>query len=348
LLARAHRPLLLVGSQAVSLTGETAAIAASIETLGVPAYLSGMARGLLGRDNPLQLRQQRRAALKEADLVILAGVPCDFRLDYGRQIRRGTKFISANRSPGEARLNRRPTILAEGDAGLFLLRLAEALPRQADRWRVWSETLQDRDAERQHEIEQQAGKRGEFVNPLRLCSAIESAMAADALVVADGGDFVGTASYIVRPRTPLGWLDPGVFGTLGVGAGFGIGARISHPDREVWILFGDGAVGWSLAEFDSFVRHGLPVIAVVGNDGGWTQIAREQVKILGDDVGTVLGRTAYHEVARGFGAEGILVREESELGPALERACAVARKGRPVLVNVWMDRAGFREGSVSM
>ncbi len=348
LLAGAERPLLLVGSQAVSLADETAAIAASIGRLGVPLYLSGMARGLLGRDHPLQLRQQRRAALKESDLVILAGVPCDFRLDYGRHLRRGSRIIAANRSRREAKLNCRPTILAESDAGRFLRRLAEVLPGEGGRWRAWRETLQARDSERQHEIEQQAGERGEFVNPLRLCRAIEAVMADDALLVADGGDFVGTASYTIRPRTPLGWLDPGVFGTLGVGAGFGIGARIAHPDREVWILFGDGAVGWSLSEFDSLVRHGLPVIAVVGNDGGWTQIAREQVKLLGDDVGTVLRRTAYHEVVRGFGAEGILVREESELESALERARAVARAGRPVLVNVWLDRTGFREGSISM
>jgi acetolactate synthase-1/2/3 large subunit len=348
LLVRAERPLLLVGSQAVSLARETGAIAASIASLGVPVYLSGMARGLLGRDHPLQLRQQRRPALKEADLVVLAGVPCDFRLDYGRQLRRGAKRIAVNRSRREAKLNCRPTVLAEGDAGRFLLRLAEALPREVERWPAWREALRSRDRERQREIEQQAGEHGEFVNPLRLCRAVEAALADDALLVADGGDFVGTASYIVRPRTPLGWLDPGVFGTLGVGAGFGIGARIAHPDREVWILFGDGAVGWSLAEFDSLVRHGLPVIAVVGNDGGWTQIAREQVKLLGDDVGTVLGRTAYHEVVRGFGAEGILVREEAELVPALERARAVAREGRPVLVNVWLDRTGFREGSISI
>jgi thiamine pyrophosphate-dependent acetolactate synthase large subunit-like protein len=127
-----------------------------------------------------------------------------------------------------------------------------------------------------------------------------------------------------------------------------MGAALGRPGAEVWILFGDGACGWGLVEFDSFVRHGVPVIAVVGNDAGWTQIAREQVKLLGDDVGTVLARSAYHETARSFGAEGILVERAEQLDEALERARAAARAGRPVLVNVWLDRSDFREGSLSM
>ena len=174
-------------------------------------------------------------------------------------------------------------------------------------------------------------------------------MAADnATFVADGGDFVATASYVLRPRGARRWLDPGVFGTLGVGAGFALAAALERPDAETWILFGDGACGWSLAEFETFVRHGVPVIAVVGNDAGWTQIAREQVKMLGDDVGVTLARTAYHEAAAAFGAEGILVRSGAEIADGLARARAAARAGRPALVNVWLDRSDFRDGSISM
>ena len=139
-----------------------------------------------------------------------------------------------------------------------------------------------------------------------------------------------------------------MFGTLGVGAGFALAAALERPGAEVWILFGDGACGWSLTEFDTFVRHGVPVIAVVGNDAGWTQIAREQVKMLGDDVGTVLSRTAYHEVARGFGAEGLEIRSDGEVAAVLARARDLAAAGRPVLVNVWLDKTEFREGSISM
>jgi acetolactate synthase-1/2/3 large subunit len=162
---------------------------------------------------------------------------------------------------------------------------------------------------------------------------------------------VATASYVLRPRGPLTWLDPGAFGTLGVGAGFALGAATTRPPpegREVWIVFGDGACGYGLVEFDSFVRHGIPVIAVVGNDAGWTQIAREQVKMLKDDVATVLARSHYHEVVRGFGAQGLLVQHMHELEPALQQARALARQGQAVLVNVWLDKTEFREGSLSM
>jgi len=181
-----------------------------------------------------------------------------------------------------------------------------------------------------------------------LLRAIDRVAADDAIFIADGGDFVATAAYTLRPRGPLGWLDPGVFGTLGVGAGFALGAALARPDREVWIIYGDGACGYGLTEFDTFVRHGIPVIAVVGNDASWTQIAREQVKMLHDDVATVLARTDYHQVAAGFGAEGIVVKKMSEVPAALAQARALARQGKAVLVNVWLDKTAFREGSLSM
>ena len=159
---------------------------------------------------------------------------------------------------------------------------------------------------------------------------------------------MATASYVLHPRSPLSWLDPGAFGTLGVGAGFAMGAALARAESEIWIVFGDGACGWGLSEFDSFVRQGIAVIAVVGNDAGWTQIAREQVKMLHDDVATVLARTAYHEVVQGLGAAGLLVRHMDEVRPALRQARELVRAGRPVLLNVWLDKTEFREGSLSM
>ena len=345
-LAQAQRPLAVIGSQAVVNATEVARLAEAVTRLGIPVYLSGMARGLLGREHPLQMRHQRRNALRESDCVLLAGVPCDFRLDYGKHVRRNAKLIAANRSAKDARLNRRPDITALGDAGQFLQALAAAAPA-ADR-SAWLATLRGRDQAREAEIDTQAAAVGEFVNPIALFRMLEKEAGDKAIFVADGGDFVATASYVLRPRGPLTWLDPGAFGTLGVGAGFALGAATTRPGSEVWIVFGDGACGYGLVEFDSFVRHGIPVIAVVGNDAGWTQIAREQVKMLKDDVATVLARSHYHEVVRGFGAEGLLVQHLHELKPALQQARALARQGKPVLVNVWLDKTEFREGSLSM
>jgi thiamine pyrophosphate-dependent acetolactate synthase large subunit-like protein len=172
--------------------------------------------------------------------------------------------------------------------------------------------------------------------------------APDAIFVADGGDFVGTASYVLRARGPLAWLDPGAFGTLGVGAGFALGAA-HHPARARAVdRLRRRRLRLEPAEFDSFVRHGFAVIMVVGNDAGWTQIAREQVKMLKDDVATVLARSDYHRVAEGFGAAGLCVKQADALLPALQQARALAAQGRPVLLNVWLDKTEFREGSLSM
>ncbi len=349
-LKQSERPLLVIGSQALSIAAEATKIAEAVDALKIPVYLSGMARGLLGRNHPLQMRHQRRQALREADCVVLAGVPCDFRLDYGRHIRRSSTLIAANRSAKEARLNRRPDIAAIGDAGLFLQTLAAQFCATAapSRWSHWTTQLRDRNTARETEIDAHASVSGKYVNPIAFFKTLEHEAGDNAILVADGGDFVATASYVIHPRTPLSWLDPGVFGTLGVGAGFALGAAICRPASEVWIIFGDGACGYGLAEFDTFVRHGIPVIGVVGNDAGWTQIAREQIKMLHDDVATVLARTAYHDVVAGFGAEGILVQNITDAPAALARARELAAAGKPVLVNVWLDKTEFRDGSISM
>jgi len=347
-LCRAERPLLVIGSQALARAADAPQIAAAVARLGVPVYLSGMARGLLGRDHALLMRHQRRQALREADCVVLAGVPCDFRLDYGRHVRRSAILVAANRSAKEARMNRRPDLAAIGDAGLFLAHLAEPLAQAGRRWSSWIGVLRTRDLERETAIDKQAAIEGEWVNPIALLRLLDSQAGKNAVMVADGGDFVATASYIVHARAPLSWLDPGVFGTLGVGAGFALGAALCRPGQEVWIIYGDGACGYSLIEFDTFARHGIPVIAVVGNDGGWGQIAREQVKMLHDEVATVLGHSAYHLAAAALGAEGILVKKTTEAPIALARARELAQAGKPVLLNVWLDKTDFREGSISM
>jgi acetolactate synthase-like protein len=344
-LARAARPVLLVGSQALAGEGSVERLVPALERIGAPVYLSGMARGLLGAHHPLQARHARRASLREADLVLLAGVPADFRLDYGNHIGRGARLLSVNRSAADLRLNRRPDVGIQADASVTLDRIAEILPVEPQRWADWRSQVRGRDAARDSEIAQQAERPADGVNALRFCREVAAALPAGAIVVGDGGDIVATASYVLRPDGPRRWLDPGVFGTLGVGAGFALGAAMVHRDAAVWIVFGDGSVGYSLSEFDTFVRHGVGVVAVVGNDASWSQIAREQVELLHDDVGTVLAPTRYDLVAAGFGAVGMHVETAEELPEALVKARAA---GQPVLVDVRIGRTGFRKGSVSM
>jgi acetolactate synthase-1/2/3 large subunit len=133
-----------------------------------------------------------------------------------------------------------------------------------------------------------------------------------------------------------------------VGAGFALGAKVARPEGEVWIIYGDGSAAYSLAEFDTFVRHATPVIALVGNDASWGQIAREQIPMLGDDVGTRLRRTEYHRVAEGYGGAGLLLDDAERIEETLLEARRIAAEGRPVLVNVLLSKSDFRKGSLSM
>jgi thiamine pyrophosphate-dependent acetolactate synthase large subunit-like protein len=349
-LRKAKRPVLVLGGQVLlsSPTREPAEeLAKAIAAIGAPVYLAGGARGLLGPGHPLQLRHKRREALREADFVLLAGIPNDFRLDYGRHVSRKAFLTSVNRSEQDLTMNRKPDLGVLGDPGLLLREMAKILAedsRPAD----WLATLRSRDDERETEIDHQAALAGERINPLHLCREIDRVLAPESVIVADGGDFVATAAYTLKPQAPLSWLDPGVFGTLGVGGGFALGAKLCRPDADVWIIYGDGSVAYSLAEFDTFVRHNLPVIAVVGNDAGWTQIAREQIEILKDDVGTVLARTDYHKVAEGYGGRGLLLERREDVPAVLQEALRLSRNGVPVLINAHLDKTEFRKGSISM
>ena len=348
ILRQSRRPVAIVGSQALLQAARAPALDRALAQIGLPVYLTGMARGLMGCDHPLVMRHQRRKALKAADTVLIAGMPCDFRLDYGRAIARRATLIGVNRSRRDLRLNRTPQLAVAADPGRFLEALAEEETFPQERWTPWMDSLRKREAEREAAIQAQADEAVDGINPLHFLKTLDAFLDDRALLVADGGDFVASAAYTLRPRGPLSWLDPGVFGTLGVGAGFAAGAKLCRPDAEVWLIYGDGSAGYTLAEFDTLVRHKLPVIAVVGNDAGWSQIARDQVTYLHDDVATVLAPTAYDHVVEGLGAKGIRIAQPEEIVPALEDARRTAAGGRPVLINVHIGRTGFRDGSISM
>ena len=347
MVSMSRRPVMIVGSQATLQPDNIDKLAKAVGTLGIPVYLTGMARGLLGRSHPLQMRHQRKKALQKADLVIIAGMPCDFRLNYGRSIGSGAKIIGINRSKKDLNLNCRPDLAVLSDPFLFLCALADVFVPEPSTWESWFTKLKTNDDEREGFINGTAEEETDYVNPLALLKKLDTVIDDKGIIVADGGDFVGTASYILQPSGPLKWLDPGVFGTLGVGAGFALGSKLVHPEAEVWLIYGDGAAGFSLQEFDTFVRHQLPVIAVVGNDGGWTQIARDQIALVGDDVATKLRRTDYHVVAEGFGAKGFLLDRAEDIDKILQEAKQAARDGHPVLINALIGTTDFRKGSIS-
>lgn len=349
-LKNAKKPLMLIGSQTVLNPAKLDKLVEAIESINIPVYLSGMARGLLGKNHPLQMRHKRRNALKDADLVLLSGVPCDFRLDYGRHIRGGSMFISVNRSREDLMLNKRPKLPVLADPCDFLVALGTEMKSQAaDVYDEWKNHLGARDMEREEDIDTQAQEEFESgINPLRLFRELDPMLADESILVADGGDFVGTAAYTLKPRGPLTWLDPGVFGTLGVGGGFAMGAKLVKPDSEVWIIWGDGSSAYSIAEFDTYTRLGIPVIGLIGNDASWAQIARDQVEMLGDDVASVLAYCDYDVVAKGYGADGMRVENIREFKEAVARAKESVKNGRSFLINAVIGKSDFRKGSISV
>ncbi|XP_047387370.1 2-hydroxyacyl-CoA lyase 2 isoform X1 [Sciurus carolinensis] len=354
ILSRAKRPLLVLGSQALLPPVPADRLRAAVETLGVPCFLGGMARGLLGRNHPLHIRQNRSAALKKADVVLLAGTVCDFRLSYGRILSRKSKIIIINRNRDDMLLNSdifwKPQEAVQGDVASFMLKLVEGL--QGQTWAPeWAEELREADRQKEQTYREKAVMPiAQHLNPVRVLQLVEETLPDNSFLVVDGGDFVATAAYLVQPRGPLRWLDPGAFGTLGVGAGFALGAKLCHPDAEVWCLFGDGAFGYSLIEFDTFVRHKIPVMALVGNDAGWTQISREQVPRLGSNVACGLAYTDYHKAAMGLGARGLLLSRENEdhVVKVLRDGQQQCRDGHPVVINILIGRTDFRDGSISV
>ncbi len=341
----AAKPLLLIGSGAIMKPPHSGALAAAVTKLGIPVYLGGMARGLLGKENPLHMRHHRREAIKDSDLIVLAGIANDFRLDYGRQIGR-RPFISINRSAEDLTKNKKPTLAIHADPLEFLIALSAAFQGN---YSGWVEALRRRDAGREENIGQQADaaiERG--INPVKLFRELEPDLDDNTILVADGGDFVATASYILRPRQPLTWLDPGVFGTLGVGGGFALGAKLVHPNHDVWIIYGDGSAAYSLMEYDTFVRHKLPVISVIGNDACWGQIARDQVEVLKSDCAMNLAFSDYQDVGKAFGAEGARVETLEAFKAAVAEGKKFSRNGRPYIINAILGKTDFRKGSVSM
>ena len=345
----AERPVLIIGSGALIDAKEADSLAAAVKKLGIPTFLGGMARGLLGHRPEIQFRHKRSAALRASDLVIVVGFPFDFRLGYGKSINARARVVAVNRDSADLRKNRRPTLGVQADGASFLNVLSREFSMEPTLIAPWFKLLRKRESQREEEIAQQAQvPADEFINPLLLCQKIEEQMNEDSVIVVDGGDFVATASYILKPRNPLSWLDPGVFGTLGVGGGFALGASLVRPEAETWLIYGDGSAGYTLMEFDTFVRHNIPVIAVVGTDASWAQIAREQIDVLEDDVGTVLRRTAYHTVAEGFGGKGILVEHPDQIDDAISQAKQYAAAGHPVLLNVQIGQTDFRKGSISI
>ena len=345
-IVKAKKPVFLLGNQVTQNKEFLPMCLKSIDKLSVPTFTSGMARGCFGSSDKYFFRHNRKHALKNADVVVTLGIPLDFRLGYGFSINKDATLIAVNKSKEDLNKNRKPDIGIHADPSRIMHEIGKIINPPS--CKEWIKELTGLEEKRETEILQFSKNETDFVNPVHLCKTIDKFIDEESILVADGGDFVGTASYTIRPRSALGWLDPGPFGTLGVGGGFAIGAKSSFPKKEVWVFYGDGASAYSLAEFDTLCRHKLPVIAIIGNDASWQQIAREQKQMLGSNIGTELAFNAYEKVVEGYGGKGYYVENHDTLDETLKRAKEDAKLGYPVLVNIKISKSDFRKGSISV
>src|SRR3954454_21515842 len=331
LLDAAERPVIMAGTNLYWGRGEHA-LRELAEARGIPVYLNGQARGCLPADHELFFSRARGEGLKGADLALVIGVPMDFRLGFGGSFGEETKLVVIDRAE-PVRPHPRPVeVSLYGGIDATLRALAGGTP---ERTRDWVAHLRGK------EDEKRAAERAELddgrspLHPMRLYRELGEVLDRNAIIIGDGGDFVSYAGRVIETYEPGCWLDPGPFGCLGTGPGYALAAKLAHPDRQVVLLVGDGAFGFSGMEFDTLARHGVNVVAVMGNNGIWALEKHPMEFLYGYSVAAELRPgTRYDAMVEVFGGHGELVRAPGELRAALVRAPA---SGRPALVNVLTD-----------
>jgi acetolactate synthase-1/2/3 large subunit len=331
LLRDAERPVIMAGTNLYWGRGEQA-LRELAERLNVPVFLNGLARGCLPADHPLFFSRARSTGLKGADVALVVGVPMDFRLGFGGAFGEETEIVAVDvAEPGR---DHPRTVAAElyGDVSETLRALAGAGgPDRA----AWVSHLRDTETEKREAEREQFSDDRSPLHPMRIYGELADMLDRDAIVIGDGGDFVSYAGRVVPSYEPGCWLDPGPFGCLGTGPGYALAAKLARPDRQVVLLLGDGAFGFSGMEFDTLARHGVHVVGVMGNNGIWALEKHPMEFLYGYSVAAELRpETRYDEVVRDLGGHGELVRSPDELRGALERAM---QADGPALVNVLTD-----------
>ena len=333
LLRAAERPVIMAGSGLYWARGEQA-LRALAQELRIPVFVNGLGRGCIPADHELAFSRARGQALKGADVALVIGVPMDFRLGFGESFGEDTKIVAIDSCPPEREHPRPVAGNLVGGVPATLDALREAAAGGPDR-AGWIETLQTSENEKRAAEQDELNDPRAPLHPLRLYNELAKVLDRDAVVIGDGGDFVSYAGRVIDTYEPGCWMDPGPFGCLGAGPGYALAAKLANPDRQVCLLMGDGAFGFSGMEFDTLVRHDVPVVAVMGNNGIWALEKHPMEFLYGYSVAAELQpECRYDKVVEALGGHGELVREPDELRPALERAFA---SGKPALVNVLTD-----------
>ena len=317
-----------------------------VEAAHLPTSVNGMARGMLPPGHPLFFSRARGKALGQADLIVVVGVPLDFRLNFGQSpvFAEDAKIVYID--VDDHRKHRPAEVSILGDVKAALAALGAAVggsPERPD----WLEQLRKAEMDARSRDSSIAESDSSPVHPARLIAEVNRFADPDALIVGDGGDFVSFAGRLIERQMPGLWLDPGPFGALGSGPAYAMAAKLAQPDRQVILLSGDGAFGFSAMEFDTLVRHKVPVVCVIGNNGIWALEKHPMQNMLGLSIAADLApRTRYDKVVDALGGFGQLVDRPDQIRPALERAF---KAGVPACINVICDpEAEYPRSSVLM
>jgi acetolactate synthase-1/2/3 large subunit len=337
-LSEAKQPMLMAGTS-VKWSSAQKELQAFLNKTKIPAYANGMGRGTIPRDSELLFNRTRRDAIKNCDCIVLAGCILDFRMKFGGDIPRDAKIIQLDMDNLLIGQNRAADVALVGNLACSfadMLKVIEEDGRNID-FSAYSAELRAQEDKLAEALKDAQSSDEVPIRSPRFCQEVADFVAQDddMIVIGDGGDIVaGSAKVVPIPKNGL-WMDPGPLGTLGVGAPFALAAQQTNPDKKVLIIYGDGSFGLNGFEFDTAIRHKLPIVGIVGNDAAWGQMMRPQGAFYGEHVAVMLNHTRYDKIVEAMGGHGEHVTQPGEIRPALERAFA---SGKPALVNVELYR----------
>ncbi len=352
ILVNAEKPAVLFGQQVWASNSHQECID-FVRTLEIPAYMNGAARGMMKQSDPHCFDRTRSDAFKGADVILIVGTPFDFRMGYGKRITAPT-LLQIDLDYRTVGKNRDISLGIAGHPGAILSAVADAASGRMkentkQQRKQWLDSLRAIEKTKLEKLMPLFLSDQSPIHPYRLAWEINEFLDENSIYIGDGGDVVTISAQAVRPRNPGQWMDPGALGSLGVGTGFSMAAKLAHPEKEVVCLYGDGSFGMTSFDMETAQRFGAPYLAIVGNNSAMNQIRYGQITKYGQnrgDIGNKLGDVPFGKFGEMIGGYGEEVREASELQPALQRAReAIHKTGKCAVVNVWIDPNEYAPGT---
>lgn len=352
LLVKSERPAILLGSQVWMCRGHKEAIDL-VRALNIPAYFNGSGRGLLPPGDPHHFHRTRRDAFGKADLLIIVGTPFDFRMGYGKRLRADATVVQIDMDYRTVGKNRDVSLGLVGDPGAILKAVHDATTAASDngskRRSGWLKELAELENSKTEKLMPLFKSDSNPIHPYRVAWEINEFLTEDTIYIGDGGDVVTISAQAVQPRAPGNWMDPGALGSLGVGTGFAMAAKLVNPEKEVLCYYGDGSFGMTAFDMQTANRFGAPYLAVIGNNSAMNQIRYGQISKYGKergDVGNLLGDVPFSKFAEMLGGYGEEVKDPGQIASALQRGReAVRSTGMSAVINIWVDPNEYAPGT---